>query len=59
MQVRKKSGIKGVFQNVKRGKWIAYINKDGKRTYLGSYDTKDLAADARETAERALFEESE
>lgn len=53
-----KSGIKGVFQNVKRGKWIAYINKDGKRTCLGSYDTKDLAADARETAERALFEES-
>lgn len=49
------SGIKGVFHD-KSGKWIAYINKDGKRTYLGRYDTKDLAAEAREAAEKEMFQ---
>lgn len=54
-----KSGIKGVFHDINRsGKWIAYINKNGKRTYLGRYDTKDLAAEAREIAEKELFQEN-
>lgn len=50
------SGIKGVYHDRNRsGKWIAYINKNGKRTYLGRYDTKDLAAEAREKAELEMF----
>jgi len=53
------SGVKGVFHDIKgSGKWIAYINKDGKRTYLGKYDTKDLAAEAREIAEKMMFKEN-
>ena len=52
------SGVKGVFHDKKRsGKWIAYINKDGKRTYLGRYDTKNLAAEAREIAEQEMFKQ--
>lgn len=50
------SGIKGVYHDRNRsGKWIAYINKNGKRTYLGRYDTKDLASEAREKAELEMF----
>lgn len=50
------SGIKGISYNKRKNKWIAYINKDGKRTYLGYYENKNLAAEARETAERELFQ---
>lgn len=40
---------------MKKGKWIVYINKDGKRYNLGRYDTKEGAIEARETAEKVLF----
>ena len=49
------SGIKGVSYNRRRSKWIAYINKDDRRTFLGYYATKELAADARRVAEKAMF----
>lgn len=55
-----RSGVKGVFHDTKRsGKWIAYINKEGKRYNLGRYDTKELAAEAREIAEKELFQRRE
>lgn len=50
-----KSGIKGVHQNSKNGKWVAYINKEGQRYNLGTFDSKHLASEARQKAETMLF----
>jgi hypothetical protein len=50
------SGVKGVCYNSRTCKWMAYINKDGKRTYLGQYDTKELAVEARHIAEDNMFD---
>lgn len=49
------SGIKGVCYDNRHSKWIAYINKEGKRTYLGRYDNKELAVEARKKAEKEMF----
>ena len=49
------TGIKGVCFNKQRGKYIAYINKDGKRYNLGYFDTRELASEARKRAEINLF----
>ena len=51
------SGYRGVAK--KRNKWQAYINYSGKRISLGSYDTKELAAEARQLAEQNVREHLE
>lgn len=48
---RNKSGVKGVFFNTKTGRWMAYINAFGKRTYLGNFIDKATAAIRRRAAE--------
>ncbi len=44
------SGIPGVYSTRAPGKWFAKIGAGGKRIYLGTYDTFDLAVQAREAA---------
>lgn len=51
------SGYRGVSR--KRNKWQAYINYGGRRFSLGSFETKELAAEARQTAEKKLREHLE
>ena len=51
------SGYRGVAK--KRDKWQAYINYSGRRIPLGSYETKELAAEARREAERKIREHLE
>ena len=50
------SGIRGVYQSKKTGKWCAQITFQGKTRYLGSYDTLMEAARARERGEE-LFDD--
>lgn len=51
MKKNNKSGVTGVFWCGRDGKWWAYINKDGKRNFLGTFDDFDLAVSARKKAE--------
>jgi hypothetical protein len=46
------SGVKGVSWNRKAGKWLAYINVQGRRNRLGLFAEKDAAISARLDAER-------
>lgn len=41
------SGVRGVYLDKKRNKWVAQITFQKKTYYLGSYDTKQEAAEAR------------
>lgn len=41
------SGYKGVKFDSRRGKWTAQCNAEGKRNFLGSFDTPELASMAR------------
>jgi len=49
------SGVRGVYYNKKRHKWIAQIMFQQKCYYLGGYDQIDDAAEARAEAEEKLF----
>ena len=49
------SGVRGVYYNKKRHKWIAQIMFKQKCYYLGGYDQIDDAAKARAEAEEKLF----
>lgn len=51
------SGVKGVYKPVGYDKWIAQINYEGKRVYLGSYDTIEDATEARLAAESKFHKE--
>lgn len=44
------SGYKGVAWNERSQKWMAYYDKDGKRTYLGTFDDKEIANTVRRAA---------
>lgn len=44
------SGFKGVFPRNDKDKWIAFINYNGKRMYLGDYNNKEEAAKAYDEA---------
>lgn len=49
------SGIPGVSRN--RSNWMAYIDRDGTRTHLGTYPSIEEAADVRRAAELEFFGE--
>jgi hypothetical protein len=46
------SGVVGVYWNKQCKKWMAVINSDGKSKYLGMYNNKEAAIEARTTAEK-------
>lgn len=50
-----RSGVRGVYFNKKRGKWIAQIMFKGKCYYLGGYAQIEEAAKARRRAEEETF----
>lgn len=56
ISARNSSGIRGVYQNKRTGRWTAQITFQGKTRYLGSYDSLEEAALARGKAEK-VFEE--
>lgn len=47
LQPNNTSGVTGVSWNKRQNKWIAYINKQGKRIHLGYYATKKQAVAVR------------
>lgn len=49
------SGVKGVYWDKSKNKWVAQIRFKGKNYYLGRYFKKEDAADARKIAEEKLF----
>lgn len=49
------SSVKGVYYNKNRNKWIAQIKVNGKVSYLGCYETLELAKIARQNKSRELF----
>jgi len=49
------TGIKGVYLRKKDGRYTAHIEFQGKRYFLGSYPTKEEAAQARKQAENKLY----
>ena len=51
IQINNVSGTSGVHFCERDGKWIARIGVDGKRIYLGAFDSKEEAVKAREEAE--------
>lgn len=57
-----KTGIKGVGWLENRKKWVARLMINGENKFLGHYDTKEEAEEAREKAEekyfKPLFEEN-
>jgi hypothetical protein len=52
-----KSGIKGVVFCVHHNRWLARIGINGKNKHLGYFDSKELAAKAREKASYELHGE--
>lgn len=52
-RIDNKSGFKGV--SLRNGMWRAYINRDGKRMWLGNFTNKHDAATARFEAASRLF----
>jgi len=54
---RSASGFKGVSLHKRSGRWQAEIQKDGKKMFLGSFGTPELAALAYDSAARELFGE--
>ena len=52
-----KCGFKGVCENPRTGKFFAYINAKGERTYLGSYETSVQASIAYDNAASVLHRE--
>ena len=51
------SGITGVYFNKNKSKWEAHISNNGKVTYLGSFNNKDEAINARLSAELEYYGE--
>lgn len=49
------SGVRGVYYNKKRNKWIAQIMFKQKCYYLGGYDKLEDAAEVRAAAEEKIF----
>jgi hypothetical protein len=51
------SGLKGVFFKKATQKWNAQINFEGKRKHLGTFQTKELAAEFVDLARQMLHKE--
>lgn len=51
------SGVKGVYWSRKANKWVADIQKNGKRYYLGIFENFDDAVKIRKEAEKKYFGE--
>lgn len=51
------NGIAGIYWNKKNKKWCARIGLNRKNIYLGSFDTKEEAIEARRQAELEYFGE--
>jgi HNH endonuclease len=52
--INNKSGVIGVFWNLKRKRWQAQISLNGKQHNLGLFNSKEEAKAARRAAEEAL-----
>lgn len=50
-----KSGVRGVSFNKFKNKWCANIKVQRKNIYLGSYNTKEEAIEARKEGEKKYF----
>jgi HNH endonuclease/AP2 domain len=48
------TGIKGVGFNKRSGKWTAYVRANNKVHHLGTFASKEAAAEAREAAAKKL-----
>jgi hypothetical protein len=48
------SGVTGVSLHPRSGKWIAYINTNGRRTRIGQFESKCDAVQARIAAKKRL-----
>ena len=57
IQSNNTSGIPGVVWHKRNNKWIAQIQINGKQKYLGSFKSKEEAAEARRQAEIEYFGE--
>lgn len=57
IQSNNTSGVAGVWWDYKRSKWIAYININNERKYLGSFDSFEKAVKIRKKAEEKYFGE--
>lgn len=57
LQINNTSGICGVSYNKTKEKWSAYIRKNNKQYYLGSYINFDDAVAARKKAEQEMYGE--
>ena len=56
LQHLNKSGVIGVYRHSDYSdKWCAQLNIEGKRLYLGMFNSKDEAAQARKEAEKKYF----
>lgn len=53
------TGVRGVSINHRTGQFVAYIQKQGKNQYLGSYATINEAAAIRKKAEQQLQQKQE
>ena len=54
MNANNKSGVNGVYFDKTRGKWVASIKDKNQKIWLGRFDIKSDAADARAVAEAQL-----
>jgi hypothetical protein len=54
LSVLNKSGHKGVYWSKSANKWCVQITRNKKKYYLGSYDNKEDAIEARRKAEIEL-----
>ena len=52
-----KSGVIGVYYDVKRNKWIANITYNKRRIFIGRFSTKEAAVKARLAKEAELFKD--
>ena len=59
IQTNNISGHTGVYWNIQRGKWVAEIQRNGVKHYLGGFDSVDDAVKARKEAEKRLLQPKE
>lgn len=55
VQKRNVSGVKGVYRQPGRDKWLVTIGHQGKNLYVGTYKTLEEAKKARQAKETELF----